>query len=93
MYIVKCYHQSKDWVRGDLTYKNVIENVKIFKKRETAKAFIENKLRFKSDCWRRYSKSGTSWCGYNTGNTWIGENTGETINETYSFEMSKVVPI
>ena len=52
MYIVKCYHQSEDWYRGDLTSKNVIEDVKIFKKRETAKDFIENKLRYKSDCWR-----------------------------------------
>lgn len=93
MYIVKCYHQSEDWYRGDLTSKNVIEDVKIFKKRETAKDFIENKLRYKSDCWRRYAKKGTSCCGYNTGRTWIEENTGETVNECYSFIMSKVEPI
>ena len=41
MYLVKCKNLRRSWSRGDLTSINVVYDVKIFKKRETAKAFIE----------------------------------------------------
>ena len=44
MYLVKCKNLRRSWSRGDLTSINVVYDVKIFKKRETAKAFIEKQL-------------------------------------------------
>lgn len=50
---------------------------------DSAKDFIEDKLRGKKDAWRRYH------CGYYTGKTWIHENTGETYREAFTYELSK----
>ena len=93
MYLVKCRNLRRSWSRGGLTSTNVVYDVKIFKKRETAKDFIEKQLSGRRNCWRRYAKTGISYCGYENGDTWLDENTGETCRGNYNFEMSKVIPL
>ena len=91
LWIVETYKQRPTYVKGDLDSENVLLNYKLFTSRKGAKAYIERQL--SKDDIRNYSKSGISYCYHIGSKSWIEENTGETVNECYSFIMSKVEPI
>lgn len=77
--------------RGDLSSKEELVDVKHYKTRKEAKAFIESKLAGKKDARREYHRGDTpSYCYYFTGHSWIEENTGEKRDEYYSFTLTKI---
>ena len=82
---------TEAWERGDLSSNLELVDVKHYKTRKEAKAFVESKLSGKKDVYRSYHRGNTpSICTYFTGHKWIEENTGEERQEYYSFELSKV---
>ena len=82
---------TEAWERGDLSSNLELVDVKHYKTRKEAKAFVESKLSGKKDVYRSYHRGNTpSICTYFTGHKWIDENTGEERQEYYSFELSKV---
>jgi len=91
MYQVRITHMTEAWERGDLSSKEELVDVKTYKTRKEAKAFIESKLAGKKTVYRSYHRGDTpSICTYFTGHTWIEENTGEERQEYYSFKLTKL---
>ena len=56
MYKVEEEHHRPCWRKGDLEDEWVTLNVKLFKLKKDAKAYIESKLRGKSDVYRNISR-------------------------------------
>ena len=82
---------TEAWEKGDLSSHIELVDVKHYKTRKEAKAFVESRLSGKKDVYRSYHRGNTpSICTYFTGHKWIEENTGEERQEYYSFELSKV---
>lgn len=91
MYQVRITHMTEAWEKGDLSSHIELVDVKHYKTRKEAKAFVESRLSGKKDVYRSYHRGNTpSICTYFTGHKWIEENTGEERQEYYSFELSKV---
>lgn len=91
MYQVRITHMTEAWEKGDLSSNIELVDVKHYKTRKEAKAFVESRLSGKKDVYRSYHRGSTpSICTYFTGHKWIEENTGEERQEYYSFELSKV---
>lgn len=91
MYQVKITHLTEAWERSDLCSKEELVDVKTYRTRKEAKAFIENKLSGKKNARRSYHRGNTpSVCTYFTGHKWIEENTGEERQEYYSFTLIKL---
>lgn len=90
MYEVRITHMTEAWEKGDLSSKLELEDVKTYRTRKEAKAYIEDRLKGKK-AFREYHKGNTpSICTYFTGHSWIEENTGEERQEYYSFRLVKL---
>ena len=91
MYTVRITHFTETIERGDLSSKEELIDVKTYKTRREAKAFIEGQLSGKKSIYRDYHRGDIpSRCAYFTGHTWIEENTGEKRQEYYSYVLSKI---
>lgn len=93
MYKVECYHNREAWVRGDLEEEEILEFSEVFKTKKTAKEYIENRVRGKSNVIREYHRGDkTSYVWYNTGHKWVNENSRETCYECYTYTIDKIKP-
>lgn len=91
MYQVKITHMTEAYERGDLSSKEELIDVKVYKTKKEAKAFIESELSGKKNVWRSYHRGNTpSICCYFTDHKWVEENTGEERQEYYSFTLIKL---
>lgn len=90
MYEVRVTHMTEAWEKGDLSSELKLEDVKVYKTRKEAKAYIESRLAGKK-AFREYHRGDVpSICTYFTGHSWVEENTGEERQEYYSFRLVKL---
>lgn len=88
MYKVTKEHHRPYYRKGDLEDEWITLDIKLFKRKKDAKAYIESELRGKSDVYRHTSRY-LYMCGYRTGYTWTHENTGDECEETYNYRLTK----
>ena len=91
MYKFEIYRNSPYYRKGDLEEREELIKAEVYKTKKLAKAYIESKLKDRTNVYRNYRTGDTpSICSFTTNFAWIHENTGEKCYEYYKFVLRKI---